>query len=215
MLPDNFLGAWVLDTHRVLGRRLQPYSLWHRFALEAIGSPFTVPDGRPLLGDLDVAVKVCRSRYPATDAASFFRVIKIHRPGKPLPILAKLRFAYLLRRFDGPTEGTRFVAYVRDHLSPPKFWEQTGEGTQESSGAPPEVLSTAARLVAGGFTEERAWNMPIGKAYWYAATIARMNGVKVDFVSESNDLFAFLQRLKDMHKAGKLKFTSKGYHCQE
>ena len=215
MLPEPFLNSWVNETHRVLGRRLQPYSLWHRFALEVVESPFIAPDGRPSISDLDIAARICSSRYPTTDAASFFRLIKSKQPGERLSWRRKLQFSYLARRYDPAREGALFVAYVRDYYAPPKFWEQAGEGAHETSGAPPEMLGVATRLIRGGFSEERAWNMAIGKAYWHAATLARIDGAKLDFVSESQDLFAWLTKLKTMHKAGKLKFTPKGFYWQE
>jgi hypothetical protein len=179
-LDEKFAEAWVNADHRVLGRDLRPYSLWHQLVLQVIESPFLNGDGN--LRDLDQASYVCSTHY-----------------GQPLDLRHRHPLAIwwnVRRNFN--TERAEFLAYLDDYVQVPEFTivDDSPVGPSRTLlGQPPVILSLACKVIRwSGWTEQYVWDMPIGKVEWYAAMADRQEGVRVSFKTpESNE---FLNELK-------------------
>lgn len=176
--PEN----WINEKHTVLGERLRPFCLWHRLLLEITDSPF-LRGGRTGFVELYAAVCMCRMGF-----GEWLRA-------RPLSRWEKWRLARLARRYDVETECRKFEAYMRDYFSPPAFWQKSSGSDGE--GLPPETVAIAGQIIAvTGWEEERAWMLPLGKAYWYAAIFARVAGSDLKFVTETDEQFEILRKLR-------------------
>lgn len=184
-LDEKFAEAFVnLDYHRVLSYKLKPFSLWHRFLLEFLDSPL-ITGGNADVNSILQAIQVCRSSFPKFPDKQGF--------------LGKLRL--LINTFNPEEEGTKFAKYVEDYAAFPELWNKSDEESKKSSA--PETLSMAVQLIELGFTESQAWDMPIGKAFWYTSISAHLKGADIDFVTqEEREMNANKdQILADMRKA--------------
>jgi hypothetical protein len=188
--------------HKVLGRRLRPFSLWHRLQLEYANSRLLL--GGAGLWDLWCAVQVCCTQYPKRAAWG---------PWRPLwHAFWWLRYGWrpnwYIRR-----EMGRFVRYVEDYASHPKYWggkgssmRRLGEAAAELAAATQDeelaqdarrVLGEAAAMDGGdrdiddtieqvgvamrlgGLRKEEAWNMPAGELSWLNLVLLRGEGAKI------------------------------------
>jgi hypothetical protein len=168
VLDEIFGEAWVNSTHRVLGKKLLPFSLWHRFQLSLLDSP--VLNGQNIQPiDLERAVDACRLVYP--DSVS----IKIR--------LFSFRWRLAGRNFG--IECQNFGAYMHDYFSIPKFLPSVKKYHQTEINHPPpeEIRIFSAISTMTGWTEEKIWMLPIGKAYWYAAGHWYQSGRELDFLT--------------------------------
>jgi len=107
----------------------------------------------------------------------------------------------LINTFNPEEEGTKFAKYVEDYAAFPELWNKSDEESKKSSA--PETLSMAVQLIELGFTESQAWDMPIGKAFWYTSISAHLKGADIDFVTqEEREMNANKDKiLADMRKA--------------
>lgn len=169
MLDEVFSEAWINSTHRVLGLKLRPFSLWHRFNLALIESP--ILSGKilnPL--DLERACRICQLKYPESVS------IKINW----------WSFRWRLAGRDFIAEQYKFGAYLSDFYSIPKFIPPTRKKhlPDDVSHPPPEdirIFSAVSTMT--GWSEEKIWNLPIGQAYWYAAGHWYQSGRELDFLT--------------------------------
>lgn len=166
-LDEKFSEAFVnLDYHRVIGYKLKPFSLWHRFLLEFFDSPLITGE-KPNVESILQAIQICRVSFP--------------KYPKPQSLLSKIRL--LCHAFKPEVEGEKFASYVEDYAAFPELWnKEDGEETKKSSA--PETLSMAVQLMEMGFCEKDSWNMPIGKAFWYTSISALLKGADIDFVTQ-------------------------------
>jgi len=187
-VDPRFAESWINDRHTVLGFELRPFCLYYRLLFEVTESPFLT--GAPFsIVELSAAVRMCRM-----DFGDWIRT-------KPLSFIDKWRLSRLSNRFDLGTEANKLEAYLCDHFSPPEFWHKA-QGS--SHGLPPETASLAAQLInATGWTEERVWMLPIGKAYWYSALFAKIGGAELRFVSETEDELEAVRKAKAEYQAEK------------
>lgn len=179
---DRFVEAFANRDHVVLGKRLDPFCLWHQFNLE-------VAQSKILLGaaltpfDLWLAVRICTSPWT---------------PGHSVPNLAapsKLRFIWEVGRFDFKAEVAKFQAYYDDYNSGPKFWPNQHK---EQMGAPDrdfdENLELALHLKqSGNFSWRDVWTLPLGMMRWNSVGLAKLQGNKVDIWTPEH------QRMFDEH----------------
>ncbi len=186
MLDELFAEAWINSTHRVLGLRLHPFSLWHRFQLAVIDSPVLAGTKvEPI--DLERACRVCQLVYP--------EVIS--------PRIKWWSFRWRLAGRDFQTEIQKLGAYFDDHWSIPKFVppiRKKGDMPESINHPPPEEIRIiSAVLTMTGWSEEKVWNMPIGQAYWYAAGHWYQTGMELDFLTPEH--LVLQQRINEMKKA--------------
>lgn len=186
MLDEGFAEAWVNSTHRVLGLKLRPFALWHRFQLELLDSP--VLSGKAIQPlDLERAVQACRLVYPNTITAELN--------------LWSFRWRLAGRKFD--RECQKFGQYLSDHFSIPKFLPPTKKFHQKEVLHPPpenmRIFSAVSTMT--GWSEEKIWMLPIGKAYWYAAGHWYQSGQELDFLTPEH--LVLQQRIAALKSAKK------------
>lgn len=160
--------------HRVLGKKLKPFSLWHALLLEAIQSPIWIGKGVLTLSDLHSAVAICSNEWPK------FKL----KAGA----LTVLRNTFLCGdRVE--KESKKLVAYFNDYNSVPMLWTAEKNYKKEAQKCQlPMALDLVAWLVRHGFGESRSWNMPIGLAHWYYIACAKQRGSDIDLVSPEEQL---------------------------
>jgi hypothetical protein len=172
MRDDRFLGVFFARPRRVLGRLLKPFSMRHRLALEAIGSPFVNPGSRATAVDLILAVRICSLDDPleAVSGSSFsdwFAGVKMRRrPG--------------LLEF----HSAAFADYVEEFSTPPSlFFEPKGGGGKGVHW----TLTVATALIEAGFDEERVWTMPEGLAVWYYVAGSIRKGAEMEVLTTERE----------------------------
>ena len=159
-------------TIKVCGKRLLPFSLRHRVALEAIDSPILSLD--KAFGALDVirAVRILASHNleeMRVDQMTFLEGYHLQR----------MRWSKRLLKI----EAYKLMVYFGEQSLWPRFWEKDSEGHGSNGGFPWE-LSVVAALVRNGHSTEEAWTMPESAAIWLHMAHAKAAGSKVDIVSE-------------------------------
>lgn len=167
-LDEKFAEAFVnLEQHKVLGYKLKPFSIWHRFLLEFFNSPLIGGDEKANISHILQAISICRVSYPDYP--------------KKQSVFSKLNL--LCRSWDAEKQSKNFMNYIEDYASFPDLWNgESKEGSKSSSA--PETLSMTVQLIELGFSEHDSWNMAIGKAFWYTAISALLKGAEIDFVTQ-------------------------------
>ena len=174
-LCKKFAEAWVNSEHKVFGYKLKPFSLWHKFLLQVYENPLIEGSEKSrdiTIEDMISAIYIFRLKYPQTP--------------NPNKLWTRIRFTF--RSFKPEKEVESLKNFFSDFLSFPEFWEKKENENKASdpvkgSKGPPDVLSTASSCMSLGFKEKEAWDMPIGKAYWYASMKAIHLGADLDFVT--------------------------------
>lgn len=184
-LDRTFAAAYIDNgiRHRIFGRTLRPFSLWHLLLLQTIDSPF-VSNGEVTLFDLKTAIGICSLQY---------RQSRVHRPILPLSLkVPKLQKAV-----------AAFMMYVGDYLNRPEYTVQEANLSQPRYvGLPltpaPSVVLIAYRAARGAnMPVSVIWDMPIGEAYISEAMFLELNGERLDFLDEEGRQFQ-----ADMKAAG-------------
>jgi len=185
---DNSDGG-EFSPHRVLGRRLRRFCLWHRLLLRTLDNPLLV-GGNITFFDIRTAIGVCCLRYGQS---------KVRRPWFiPALIMAKTILVALLSRRPKDDKGLnpyqramariaeQFYAYCGDYIQEPEYSVIPKPGAKgERRERAPEELETAASVIAfSGWSEDVVWNMSMGKVSWYVMMHRRMSGMDVDLLGE-------------------------------
>ncbi len=185
--PPDEAGCFVFDIryvealahapdHRVLGRRLRPFCLWHRLQLEFANSPLLM-GGEVTLADLEYAVAVCRTRFGELGVA---------RP--PRHWWARW-WAYVRQAWwNVGLEQQKWTAYAADYASGPKMMLSKSGTTGEAIPDMDEALVEVAlyRRMTGCDRAE-PWEMPMGELAWMNAAFARQKGAKFSIVTPLDD----------------------------
>lgn len=172
-MQDKLIEAFFDAPHRVLGRRLHPFTLRHAFILAAGDNAF-FNGGTPTVGDLYQAVEIC-SRPPG-----FFP--KGGTPSKWRRRWWEIRTS----RCDRLAEAEKFRRYIEDYTASPSVWTSVDGG----KGAKCHwVISTVAAVVANLHLQlEEAWNLSPGEASWYLVASYESNPwAKIDVMSEEEE----------------------------
>jgi len=174
-VDDSFFRVLFPGRHRVLGRELPPFSFWHQACLYALSSPFVQASGNITLADVQIAVKVCHTRYP-------------HSPDlRPTFADAWQRWRFDRRPDVVRGEAQAFAAYRAAFTARPRFWENEGELPRTYSA--PAILAHVAQLERlTKFTHDQAWNdVPPGYADWLVSTIIEQLGGESRFLYEDDE----------------------------
>ena len=174
-MDENFLRVLFPGRFRVLGRWLPPLSHWHLACLAALGSPFISQDREIILADVQLAVKVALTRWPAAPDL---------RP--------TLRDAWQRWRHEDDEPYVRahadvFAAWRAAHELRPEFWEREDSNARLLTA--PDVLIRVAQLERlTKFTHGQSWNdVTPGYAAWLVATINEQEGAELRFLREDDD----------------------------
>lgn len=174
-LPRRFDARDPWSAHRVLGKRLRPFSIWHALLLTQEASPFTMGGGvaRVAPPDLVKAVSVCRLRYPLSRPDG--------RMGGP-------RFSWraFWRMLGGgfAREVEAFNTYLEDFQTVPEYTVVPPKSAGEARTPAPETLRLVrAVLACTGCSRAEAWDCPMGEARWWYALWLQERGADLDFTS--------------------------------
>jgi len=181
---ERFLEAFAHVGHRVCGRRMQPFSLRHRFWLEAFESPLVV-GGQATILDLEMAAAICAVPFEKLDTV----VPRMLRSGPSL--FAKVRFAMRCLRSAAGKEYSAWQDYLTDYGCPPAVH---GSAKISKGGkryvALPEILGLVTALIRGsGWDPDRVWSLPPGAAEWYLTGIFMHRGVDMKVKTTHDEEF--------------------------
>jgi hypothetical protein len=172
--PRRFDARDPWSGHRVLGKRLRPFSIWHALLLTREASPFTMGGGvaRVAPGDLVKAVAVCQMRFPWS--------------GPDGQIQPRFSWRTFWRMLGGgfAMEVEAFQAYLADFQTLPEYTVIPPRNAGESRTPAPETLRLV-RAVIGctGCSRQEAWDCPLGEARWWFALWLQERGADLDFTS--------------------------------
>lgn len=181
---ERFFEAFAHVGHEVMGRWLEPFSLRHRFWLEAMGSPL-VTGGPATLVDLEMAARICAIPFSRLDR----EVPRMLARGPGWR--DKAGFLWRMWRRSAPEEYRRFQDYFIDHGCPPATH---GGGTATKDGktyaALPGLLSLVTALIHGSrWDPDVVWSLPPGAAEWYLAGIYTHRGADMRVKTEHDEEF--------------------------
>lgn len=174
--PTDYLGALLPLPVRVLGTRLQPFSLGHRLILERLSSPL-VAGGPVQIPDLILGIIVCsRSPLEAWAALDSYRSLWHART---------LGWRARLSGVDYLSTLTAFRDYMAAGSLMPQFWQ--GENYKRIA-VPLTVLVKVFLQKELGYTHETAMAKPWGAALHEYAVALNLAG-KLDLVDETEAEF--------------------------
>lgn len=197
---ERFCEAFAHISHRVMGRRLRPFSLRHRFWLEALESPL-VTGGAATLVDLEMASRVCSLPFEKLDHAV------PEMAGRGPGWCSKLRFLWRMWRGNVADEYQAFQDYFIDHGSPPATH---ASGPRNAQGkryeSMPGIIGLVTALARGsGWPPETLWSLTPGAAEWYLAGIFTHRGVDMRLKTEHDEEFeAGMRREMERKKQAKV-----------
>ena len=195
MNVDAWLTSLMVTPPVILGRRLKPFSLAHSFILERAGNPFWIGGERGPEHFFE-ALEIC-SRDLEENRARI--------AGKPDNKFKRWVVKYF--RKVAAKDVATFAQYLDDHLAcHPR--ESGGSGRELHS---PWQFRLVTDLVARGFTEERAWNMPLNLARCYYDARAEMDGDDSLLDVNSVDAYELIARANKLMEDGNIKEADELY----
>jgi hypothetical protein len=203
---DRFVESFANTDHVVLGKRLDPYCLWHQFNLEVAQSKVLL--GEPLTPlDLWIAVRVCSTPWTLSHV-----VPDLTPPGK-------FRFIWEVGRYNFANEVAKFQAYYNDFIAGPKLWpnqhKQQIEGAVNANARDfDENLELALHVFKQGkFSWREVWTLPIGILRWCGVGFSKLEGVKIDiWTPEHEEMFEAHKKRREagIDERGKVIAAEKG-----
>jgi hypothetical protein len=169
-------------TIKVCGRRLLPFCLRHRVALEAINSPILSLDSDIRAEDIIAGIKILSS-YNIEDfkkSLSFMEHIHLHnmRVSK-----RKLK-----------EEARKLYIYFQAQSLWPRFWDQNKKAKDNGVDWP---LVIVANLTRNGCSLNESWTMPEAEAVWLHIANMMAEGIDVKLVTET-EYQAMQKELKEL-----------------
>lgn len=208
---DRFVESFANKDHVVLGKRLDPYCLWHQFNLEIVQSKVLLGESLTPV-DLWIAVQICTAPWT---------------PGHRIPDLrppGKLRFIWEVGRYDFRREVEKFQTYLEDYVRGPKLWpnqhKQQIEGAVTANSRDfDENLELALHVFKlGNFTWREVWTLPIGMIHWCSVGFSKLDGNQIDiWTPEHEEMFQAhkIRREAGIDDRGKVIAAEKGIPFEE
>jgi len=185
-MSDAWLSSLLCRPPKILGRRLQPFSLAHSFILERAENPYWC-GGDKTAAHFFEAVDIC-ARALDENAAHF-------NGGKVRTF--KKWAAKFLRKVNAE-EVIAFTSYLNNFAEcPPR--DNKGGGRAMVS---PWQFRIVGWLVAHGFAEDRAWNMPLNLAMCYFGAANEMEGDESLIEQWREDAYEMIARGNELELAG-------------
>jgi hypothetical protein len=156
-------------TLKVCGRNLLPFSLRHRVALEAIGSPVITPGKACTVSDLLFAVRILSSHELADS----------RRPTTWYEHYLACKFTVSSEAF--AQQLVNLHIYLEAQALWPRFWEKKEKANH---GGIPWHLSIVAGLMRYGCDLEKAWTMPEAEAVWLYIANCKADGARIDLITD-------------------------------
>lgn len=162
-----YSAAIVPQRSFVLGHRLEPFTLGHAHLLDLVESPF-LRGGSPSLGDLVLAVELCRVPWEkAKELLQYPGLAKrVEKIGKRI---CRRQLGY------EADDITEFVAYLSEATNGPGFWVKNQDQPQRTTGTP-WLQSLKGTLLRGGRTYAETMNTPLQEALWDFAAYWEQEG---------------------------------------
>jgi len=170
-MENRWIKAATLlpPTLKVCGKRLLPFCLRHRVALESINSPVLNPEAKVTPRDLLFAVRIL-STHDMTETR------------KPMSFKESYLLAlYSVNQAKFLSEILKLMTYFNAQSLWPRFWEADNKSAPSSI---PWPLVVIASLVRNGCSLAEAWSMPESEAVWLHIAHSKANGAKVEVVSD-------------------------------
>lgn len=188
-----------------MGKRMRPFSLWHRLLLGTVQSPFLC-NGDKDLRDVCIAVGICRTQFGnskirkpwLTPSLVWGRMLLWallpHRKTKTIEEQPEAEKEQPLNPMQRSIQkySEAFLEYAGDYLQNPDFAvipPETSGRTRTLRGKPPAELDQVCDLIGFGISEDRAWNMGIGLANWYRVMALKHKGADIDFIDKEEKEF--------------------------
>lgn len=180
---DRFFESFAHTSHRVMGRRLRKFTIYHRFWLEAMRSPL-VMGGAVSMVDLELASRVCCCGYGTVE-----RMIEGGTGG--WRSLRGWWFALRCLVLSPEREAAKWEEYLRDHVCGPHthMTERMTASGKVYEDFPGVMDQVSAVIRATGWTPEVVWNLGPGEAEWYMAGVYRLRGVDMKVKTEQDEEF--------------------------
>lgn len=180
-------------TIKVAGRKLFPFCLRHRLALESIDSPVLSMDRDVGATDIMNAVKIL-STHSLEDAR------------KPLSFIELVRYKRMqIDRKSLKKEAHKLLIYFNEQSLWPRFWAK--KSGIDNNGVD-WVLVVVASLIRNGCTYEQAWTMPESEAIWMHIAYMQADGANISVVSDV-EWDAMQRELNEIAEAEKIKNKQK------
>lgn len=161
----EFENAFLPKQKRVLGVSLEPFSLWHLLALQALDNRLLDPTHNPTRENLLAAVLVCSRNREKMEL--------VKRGGCRLKIWWLNR---LSRAFKLEPEVKKWNEYIRDAFSIPVLLPVDSANSSRLLGGPYVLRLVQWLKTSYGLTEVDAWNRPYAQSVWEWATWAEARG---------------------------------------
>ena len=184
MNVDAWLTALMVTPPTVLGRRLQPFSLAHSLILERVENPFWI-GGEKSIDGFYQAVDICARDLQGNRE-------RVNESGRTFKKWVTRTF-----RKASVDDVERFANYISDHATCCAREYSAGASRDMAS---PWQFRIVSYLVERGFTDERAWNMPLNLARCYYDANEEMNGdtsLVPSFEESAADLIARANQLME------------------
>jgi hypothetical protein len=169
-------------TIKVCGRRLLPFCLRHRVALQAINSPLLSLDSDIRAEDVIAGAKILSSHNieDFRKPLSFLELIYLHNMRVSKKKLKE--------------EAGKLLLYFQAQSFWPKFWDQEKKGKDIGVEWP---LVVVANLTKNGCSLNESWTMPEAEAVWLHVANMIAEGADVKLVTEA-ELEAMEKELKEL-----------------
>ncbi len=135
-------------------------------------SPF-LSGKEPSFEDLIIALRVCSTKsWVNLSKISLIDKIKISR--------IKYDLVYQINAFKD------FQTYFSESASAPKLWSSSSDGNisvTNNEKIPNTIVMVILMMAKLGFTEDEAWNMPLGKVAWYSTAFSFIEGGDISTIS--------------------------------
>lgn len=170
----RFSEAFANTPHRVYGKRLLPFSLWHQLLLEHAQSP--VFEGKGCTpADLLLAARLCSTPWNPS-----FVFPDLSLPGSTRLLVASVGHPFL-------RELRKFGTYLQDYCSGPKLWESDSSGG--SSRDIDGILETAVYLTkATTLSWSEVWTYPVGVLEWISLSAQKLDGAEVNIWTPDDEI---------------------------
>jgi len=167
----NKAATILAPTVEICGRKLLPFCLRHRVALEEIDSPLLNLEKPMTVDQLLATVRVL--------STNSFEEIRKPLSWKEILLAKKLsknRKLFIEQCYN-------LSLYMQAQSLWPRFWVKDNDKNKSSSIA--WTLAIVTSLMRNGCTYEQAWTMPESEAVWMHIAHSRAEGSTVEIVSDS------------------------------
>lgn len=172
-MTEELAEAVFHSRHRVLGRKLRPFTYWHAWVLDFAESPYVGHDGGFTVAEILFAVEVL-SRPPSVPGDNIV-----------LPRSSGWRHSRMVKRV--LREGiqnvhARLLCYFDDFKAAPTYWRAHDSKAVKSDA----ILYAVANLMRnGGMSHREAWATTTGYGDHLTGALAEAGGHEIKIVTEA------------------------------